>query len=307
MPAPYHRARSFWHDWALPTWLVIAGVYGGFLLLTWTYHALPPWLAAPLLAFVLAWHGSLQHETIHAHPTRSRRINAALGWPPLALWLPYAVYHETHLRHHGAGDRGLTVPALDPESHYLDPAAFSGFGFVRQAAFRVNRTLAGRLVIGPAIAITRLWSHELRRQAAHSRSGIRLAHAVGVAIVLGWVVGVCQIPLSLYLLAVVYPSVSLSLLRSFVEHRAAPEPSHRTAIVETHPFWALLFLNNQLHQMHHARPDLPWYDLPLAWHEAALAADLGDGMHFPGGYSEVACRYLFRPFIAAEHPFGKVL
>ena len=37
----------------------------------------------------VAWHMSLQHEIIHNHPTRSRRVNRALGAWPLALWLPF--------------------------------------------------------------------------------------------------------------------------------------------------------------------------------------------------------------------------
>ena len=43
------------------------------------------------------------------------------------------------------------------------------------------------------------------------------------------------ISLPLYLGAIVSPSLSLTLLRSFAEHRAAPDPRHRTAIVEAHP------------------------------------------------------------------------
>jgi fatty acid desaturase len=134
------------------------------------------------------------------------------------------------------------------------------------------------------------------------RLGIWVRHAIAVTIVLGWVVGVCGIPALLYLGAVIYPSISLSLLRSFAEHRAAPEPDHRTAIVEAHPVWALLFLNNQLHLVHHARPHLPWYDLPRAWREMASCAEIGPGLLFRGGYGEVARRYLFRPFTTAEHP-----
>jgi fatty acid desaturase len=115
-------------------------------------------------------------------------------------------------------------------------------------------------------------------------------------------VGVCGISLPLHLGAVVYPSVSLALLRSFAEHRAAPDHRHRTAIVEAHPVWALLFLNNQLHFVHHAKPHLPWYDLPRAWREMKRSAGVGPGLLFPGGYREIARKYLFRPFISVEYP-----
>ena len=59
-----------------------------------------------------------------------------------------------------------------------------------------------------------------RRQ---SRSAAALAGAIclAVALVLIWVMGICHIPLWQYLLLYVYPGLSLTLLRSFAEHRAA--------------------------------------------------------------------------------------
>src|SRR5260370_8058983 len=69
MPA-LPRLRSLrWYRWELPTWCVAAAVYSGFLLATWNFQALPLWLAAPLVSLLLAWHGSLQHETISRPPT----------------------------------------------------------------------------------------------------------------------------------------------------------------------------------------------------------------------------------------------
>ena len=291
-----------WRRWALPTWSVAIGIYGSFLLLTWNFQALPLWLGAPSLALVLTWHGSLQHETIHGHLTRWRAVNTALGWAPLALWLPYAIYRETHLRHHGAGRRDLTHPGHDPESHYVSASALARIGPVGRVALQLNCTLAGRLVIGPAIAVLRLWHSELFRRSDRHQVNLWLRHAAGVALVLVWVTGVCGISLLFYALAVVYPSVSLALLRSFAEHRAASAPPHRTAIVEAHPFWALLFLNNQLHLVHHQRPDLPWYELPRACRVLAPETEVGPGLLFRGGYAEIMRRYLFRPFISVEHP-----
>jgi fatty acid desaturase len=63
-----------------------------------------------------------------------------------------------------------------------------------------------------------------------------------------------------------------------------------------------LFLNNQLHLVHHLRPDVPWYDLPRAWLALSPATDIGPGLLFRGGYVEVARNYLFRPFMSVEHP-----
>ena len=77
---------------------VAFAVYGAFVTLTFLFNSLPLWLAAPLGSLLLAWHGSFQHETIHGHPTSSRRINRLLGGVPLALWIPYSIYRETHLK-----------------------------------------------------------------------------------------------------------------------------------------------------------------------------------------------------------------
>jgi fatty acid desaturase len=298
---PHRSCRPRWHRWGLPTWGVGAAVYGGFFLVTWNFHTLPLWLAATLAALLLAWHGSLQHETIHGHPTRLKSVNTALGAVPLALWLPYELYRDSHLRHH-AEARNLTLPWRDPESHYLVAGALGSLGLVGRAVMRANCTLAGRLALGPAITILRVWAGEFRRPVERPQPGVWLHHMIWVAVVLGWVDGVCGISLPVYLGAIVYPSVSLTLLRSFAEHRAAPDPWHRTAIVEAHPFWALLFLNNQLHFVHHQKPHLPWYDLPRAWREMKPSAEIGSGLLFPGGYREIARKYLFRPFIAVDHP-----
>src|SRR5438309_640002 len=82
------------------TLLVAAAIYGGWIALTLVAARAPALLVAMLGGWLLAWHGSLQHETIHGHPTSSRRFNRLLGYPPLSLWLPYPRYRRLHLAHH---------------------------------------------------------------------------------------------------------------------------------------------------------------------------------------------------------------
>jgi fatty acid desaturase len=72
----------------LPTLLLAAAIYGGWLALTWWHAALPVAVLFVAGGWISAWHNSLQHETIHGHPTRSALINTAIGWPPINLWLP---------------------------------------------------------------------------------------------------------------------------------------------------------------------------------------------------------------------------
>jgi hypothetical protein len=100
----------------IPTIGVAIATYSGFILLTWFFLRIPILIAAPLGALLLTWYGSLQHETIHDHPTASRRINAMLAGFPLSLWLPYGSYRATHLQHHRHGGRHLADVSHDPES-----------------------------------------------------------------------------------------------------------------------------------------------------------------------------------------------
>ena len=74
------------------------------------------------------------------------------------------------------------------------------------------------------------------------------------------------LPLSLWM-----PYESLTQLRSFVEHRAHTVPGLRTVVVETNLFWALLFLNNNLHIAHHAW-DL-YRDIHLRHHRPVITAE----------------------------------
>jgi fatty acid desaturase len=286
-----------------PTVLVAMAIYCGFLTVTWFFHDLPLIVTAPLGSVLLAWHSSFQHETIHGHPTNSRKINAALGWPPLALWLPYEVYRETHLRHHRCKGQRLTRPADDPESHYLRAGALDGAGYAKRALFWLNRTLIGRMTIGPAFSVYRFWNLEIGKlhRKEPGRIGVWLRHGVGVAILLAWVVGVCRIPLPVYILAIVYPSIALNQLRSFAEHRSHPDPRLRTNVVETNWALSLLFLNNNLHIAHHAKPSAAWYALPAMW-QAMRGSAITTGVTVRPGYRHVFGAYFLRPVIAAEYP-----
>lgn len=289
----------------LPTLGVAIAIYGGFVLLTVFFRELPLLLSAPLGSLLLAWYGSFQHETIHGHPTSSRRFNAMLGELPLTLWIPYALYRETHLRHHRHNGRYLTQAGRDPESFYLPAGVLSRTGPVRRWLYRANSTLVGRLVLGPAIAITTFWAAEFGKVLNGDRRRLRIwsRHGLGVGLVLAWTVGVCHVPLGVYVSLIVYPSVALSHLRSFAEHHADVDTRLRTRVVEAHPLWALIFLNNNLHIAHHANPKLPWYELPRAWRQMRRAAQT-QGLVFDGGYWEVTRKYLLRPFINLDRDGG---
>lgn len=280
---------------------VAVAIYGGFLLWSLCFSSLPLWLAVPLGSVLLAWHGSLQHETIHGHPTSSKRINALIGGVPLSLWIPYDVYRATHLQHHRHTRQRLTEVGHDPESFYRRSGHLATVGRIHGAILIANCTLAGRLVIGPAITIAAFWAQELRAVGSNRKHlFLWCRHIVSTGAVLAWTVGVAHVPWYAYLL-VVYVSASLTHLRSFAEHSADQLSHSRTNVVEAHPFWALLFLNNNLHIAHHAHPGRAWHELPSAWRR--MRPHLADsGRIFAGGYSEVCRKHLLRSFITLEHP-----
>ncbi|TFF17204.1 fatty acid desaturase [Jiella endophytica] len=298
---PFRRPQAI--EW--PTLILAAAIYGGWGLLTYFHAAIPLLALIPAAAWTIAWHGSLQHEIIHGHPTRWRALNRALGFVPLSLWVPFARYRMLHLSHHR--DERLTDPLDDPESYYWTDADWARLSPIGRGLVEAQTCLAGRLVIGPAWSIARFLTTELRAIRAGDRvvRAIWLRHLLGVAAILAWLSLVCGFSPLAYLLIFVYPGTALQLVRSFAEHKAEGAVEKRTAVVEGSPVLGLLFLNNNLHAAHHAHPTLPWYRLP-AWYRANRAALLEDngGLRYEG-YGDVFRRFLLAPHDRPAHPLGR--
>ncbi len=290
---------SFWRRWEAPTWLVIIAVYGCWLALTYHATSLPWWILVPAGGWVVCWHGSLQHEAVHRHPTRSDRINGVIAWPPLALWMPYAIYRETHLAHHGCPV--LTDPLEDTESFYVREASWKRMSRTHRAVLSFNNTLLGRLAIGPALVAGTHWRAELRRIASgdFTHAGIWIRHAAGVGLVLAWVTFVCDLPAWQYAAFFAYPGLSLTLLRSYAEHQPASDRKQRTAIVIGGPLSGLLYLNNNLHVVHHAHPGLAWYAIPDEFCGGRDIYTSQTGGNVYAGYPTILCRFLLH---ARDHP-----
>lgn len=283
-----------------PTMILAAIIYGGWAGLTWYHDRLPTLLVVLAGAWLIAWHGSLQHETIHGHPTTSATINALIGGIPLSLWLPYACYRRDHIAHHATDH--VTDPFDDPESRYLasgtGPAAM-----MRMALARMQAALAGRLLLGPIDVVLRFLAAEVRRAMRQPRAVASdwAPHLVGVALLLAWL-SVCRIGIGFYAVAMVYPGIALTLVRSFAEHRAAREPGHRVAVVERAGLFALLFLNNNLHAAHHRAPGVAWFRLPAFYrrHRGTILAENGGLLY--RGYGEIVRRYWRRSHDVILHP-----
>jgi len=278
-----------------PTWGLIILIYGGWLALTFLFNRLPLWAAGPAAAWLCAWHASLQHEITHGHPTRNRRLNALLGFPPLGLWLPFERYRDLHLDHHG-DEAGLTDPAFDTESYYVPHGAWERRSPAGRLATRLLNTFAGRVLLNPLNAIPRFLFRESRavlRDEPGSRR-VWFLHALGAAALLYWVLAVCRVPLWAYLLFFVYGSSALASIRSFAEHRAAETPEHRTAIVERAHLLGVLFLFNNLHVVHHRSPGMAWYKIPSFYRQHRESLISANGGLIYRGYLEIMRRYCFR-------------
>ena len=208
--------------------------------------------------------------------------------------MPFPIYRETHLRHHDC--LALTDPVEDPESFYVRDIEWQRMGRLRRAILRYNKTLLGRLTVGPALAAGAPWVDEARRLLSGDTTNGRIwaEHIAGISVVLAWVVLVCDLPAWLYLATFAYPGLSLTLLRSYAEHQPALAPDRRTAIVEGGPLSGLLYLNNNLHAVHHADPALPWFAIPAEYcaKRDAYASQTGGNVY--AGYPTILRRFLFR-------------
>jgi fatty acid desaturase len=207
--------------------------------------------------------GDRGDEALHGHPFRSRAWNEAVVFPALCLVIPYGRFRDTHLAHHR--EEILTDPHDDPESNYLDPAHWARLPGWMRAVLRANNTLLGRIVLGPLVAQAAF----LRADWAAIRGGDRAVlrawawHVPAVGMVLAWL-ALVPMPLWAYLIAV-WLGLGLLKIRTFLEHRAHERARGRTVIIEDRGPLALLFLNNNLHVVHHMHPEVPWYRLPALY------------------------------------------
>jgi fatty acid desaturase len=292
--------RSAAIEW--PTVALIFLTYAVLALLIWHHAALPWWLVLPIGAYFAALQSSLQHEVLHGHPTRSRIINEALVFIAPHFWLPYGRYRDTHLAHHN--DANLTCPVRDPESYYMLPQHWAELAGIKRSLYWINQTLAGRMILGPAISIVQFWAAEWKAifGGDTSRLGSWLAFAVSSAILIFYIDFVCGMPMWKYVLLIAYPGISLALVRSFCEHQAAEAVGERTIIVEASVFWSLLFLNNNLHLAHHSRPSLAWYKLPQYYANERKTLISKNNGYVMRGYGEIFRRYFLRAKEPVAHP-----
>ena len=73
--------------------------------------------------------------------------------------------------------------------------------------------------------------------------------------------------------------------------------------VEAAPVFGLLFLNNNLHYVHHENPRVSWYKLPALYRANRAAFLAANGSYSFKGYGEMIRKYLFRAKSPVPHPY----
>lgn len=262
-----------------PTVLLILACYAGWAgagIFLWPHW---PVLALAVLGVLVAMQSSLMHECLHGHPTRDGRVNEALVGLPIGLVYPYRRFKALHLRHHA--DERLTDPFEDPESYYRALWQFRDLPRPVKTLLWINNTMAGRFVLGPLIANAGFFAAEIKLIGEGDRAARKawMLHLAGVALVLAIVAYGFGMPVWLYVLVPAWFGQSLISIRTFAEHQWSERPDGRTLIVERSPL-AILFLNNNLHLVHHKLPTVPWYRLPALFRQRR-----GEWLAMNGGYA----------------------
>jgi fatty acid desaturase len=162
----------------------------------------------------------------------------------------------------------------------------------------------GRIAIGPLYYAARA----LNDLAAALRVADRVAlthwtvHAVVTAGLLWWVVGICRISVLEYALLFAWPGTGLALIRSFAEHRSAPDVAARTATIEAGWFMRLLYLNNNLHALHHAEPTGAWHQRPAAYRRQRAEVLARSRYNLVPSYTVLFRNHMLEPKEPLFHP-----
>lgn len=283
-----------------PTLGLLLGCYAVWALATTWAAALWLPLGMVLATLAIALHSSLTHEVLHGHPFRRAALNEAMVFACLGLFVPYRRFRDLHLAHHV--DSILTDPYDDPESNYMDPAVWHRLPGWARRLLKFNNTLAGRLLVGPLIGQYAFVAADWRAMRAGDWRVIQawLLHVPAVIPVVAWVIW-APMPFWAYLIAA-YAGFSILKIRTFLEHRAHERASGRTVVIEDRGPLAFLFLNNNLHVVHHMHPRVAWYRLPRLFAENRDKYLRRNDGYYYRSYGEIFRRHFLRAKDPVPHP-----
>ncbi|NSX53919.1 fatty acid desaturase [Sulfitobacter sp. 1151] len=263
------------------------------------------WLPVGIVitGLAIAQFASLQHEIIHGHPFKTKALNQALVFPALPLFIPFLRFRDTHLAHHQ--DSILTDPYDDPESNYMDGGEWARLPSWMQTLLLFNNRLLGRLTVGPVISQLSFMRADwvaIRNKDLKVLMGW-VWHIPAMGIVIIWLI-YAPMPVWAYLVAT-YLGLSILKIRTFLEHQAHEKARGRTVIIEDHGPLAFLFLNNNLHVVHHMHPKLPWYRLPAVYRaNVDRYLKRNEGYYF-ASYAQVFRDYFWKAKDPVPHPIWR--
>jgi fatty acid desaturase len=296
---PNRPSRGLRVEWV--TVAMIALCYGAWLGVGFYVWPTMPLVAVVLLALCVALQSSLMHECLHGHPTCRAWLNEALVSLPIGLVWPYRRFKALHLRHHA--DERLTDPFEDPESYYQALWTHERYPRWFKMVLRFNNVLIGRVLLNPLLGAIGLALMDARLMAKGDRDvmGAWVRQALGWAVVIPIIVYGFDMPLWLYVLGPAWLGNSIIAVRTYAEHQWHESPDGRTIIVERSVL-SLLFLNNNLHLVHHKHPTTAWYKLPAlfaARREEWVALNKG---YVFANYFALISAFLFKAKEPVVHP-----
>jgi fatty acid desaturase len=285
-----------------PTLGLFAFTYAAYALLTIYAENLPTLLIITLLSMTLALHSSLQHETLHILEPRWPILGYLIAAPALGLAIPYDRFRDLHLAHHV--NEILTDPYDDPETNYLTDEVWATLSPFTQAILLFNNTFIGRIIVGPLVGQISFVLNDLRAIRTRDTKALYgwLKFIPAVAFVLAWLLVFSSISLIVYFTAC-YLGLSILKIRTYIEHRAHELAQGRSVIVEDRGLLALLFLNNNFHAVHHAHPNIPWYNLPTAFRAQRDKFLVQNNDYYFKNYFAVMRRFFCAHKDVVAHPF----
>ncbi|WP_125933339.1 fatty acid desaturase [Kiloniella majae] len=284
-------------EWRTVLLIVICYFFLGLMILN--PFGIPLIMQILIIIPLITLHSSLQHECIHGHPFVSEKLNDAIAIIPVGLLVPYLRFKETHIKHHQ--NASISDPYEDPESGYQDLEIWKTRPEWIRTIFDFNNTLFGRMLIGPTLSVVGFSFYELKN-GDQKAIFIWLTHFVMSALVVTFIYVVSDMPVWAYLVCS-YFAYSLLMVRTFLEHQAHESMRARTVIVEDKGFFSLLFLNNNLHVVHHAYPTVAWYKLPGIFQKNRQRfLEMNRGYSFKN-YAEIFKRFTFSQKEPVPYPF----
>lgn len=195
------------------------------------------------------------------------------------------------------------MPGEDPETYYFSTRQWQELSGWQRQLVLLRNTFAGRLLLAPAVDIAQLLVNMGRAlgEKAGAARGMWLVHGTLLAGMFTLMTHYA-FPVWYYLLAISYPALALTKIRSFFEHRAADDPLARSVINEASLPWRLLFLNLNYHSVHHDLPGVPWYGLRkiyLLYKEDYQQRNQGFVVR---GYGQWLRQFFIRPVDVGLHP-----